>query len=186
MKLKDLEGKHIFTGIELDTATVEVDWREKKVNIVKIELDGKTYMAEEDPGDGYRSYMETIEEVCAPISRMHKIPPTKIICRHITKYCTDECDILEFVDEQNGEVFLRIGTDHLDDYYPYCLLNYMPERMYINKQKWFDDLLIDFDKLGFINESAAKAWKARLTTEISKRLFEEKNNKHQDEDWLDL
>lgn len=185
MTLKDLEGIHTFTGIEFDTATVEVDWKERKINIIKFELDNKTYVAEEDPGDGYRSYLETIEEVCEPISRKHKIPPTKVICRHITKYDTEECDILEFIDNQNGEVFLRMGTNHLDDFYPYCLLDYMPERMYINKQKWFDDLIKEFDKLDFIDESAAKAWKVRLTTEINKRLFEEKDDKQQDE-WLDL
>lgn len=133
MKLIDLIGKHTFTGVELGTTEREM-WagRYEKVNSVKFELDGIIYMATENPDDGYRSYMNELEIINEPLK--FKIPQMQVVCVHDTKdEHGDKSDILSFIDEKNGKVFLRIGTENTDDYYPYCLFEYKPENMHYNQ-----------------------------------------------------
>lgn len=133
MKLIDLIGKHTFTGVELGTTEREM-WagRYEKVNSVKFELDGIIYMATENPDDGYRSYMNELEIINEPLK--FKIPQMQVVCVHDTKdEYGDKSDILSFIDVENGKVFLRIGTENTDDYYPYCLFEYKPENMHYNQ-----------------------------------------------------
>lgn len=134
MKLIDLIGKHTFTGVELGTTEREV-WagRYEKVNSVKFELDGIIYMATENPDDGYRSYMNELEIISEPLK--FKIPQMQVVCVHETRgEYSSKSDILSFIDVENGKVFLRIGTENTDDYYPYCLFEYKPKNMHYNQK----------------------------------------------------
>ena len=134
MKLIDLIGKHAFTGVELGTTERGV-WagRYEKVNSVKFELDGIIYMATENPDDGYRSYMNELEIINEPLK--FKIPQMQVVCIHETRdEYSSKSDILSFIDVENGEVFLRIGTENTDDYYPCCLFEYKPENMHYNQK----------------------------------------------------
>lgn len=140
MELKDLEGKHIFTGVELGTTKIINFWnKEQEVNYVKFELDGITYMAIEDPDDGYRSYMSDLQtEEVAPL--IHKMQPIAVLCKHKTEGYNafgwkEKDNLLEFIDIENGNVFLTIGTADIDDYYPLCVFDYVPENLSINKQQ---------------------------------------------------
>ena len=68
MNLLDLVGIHIMTGIETGTVKIKGQWYSKdNCNYVKFKLDGITYMAVEDPDDGYRSCcrdLEIVNEEC--------------------------------------------------------------------------------------------------------------------------
>ena len=123
MELKDLVGTHLMTGIE--TGTVKGDgWRsENDCNYVKFRLDGVTYMAVEDPEDGYRSCcrdLEIVNEECKT-----KLPD-------IYSWGTEKNDILEFYDTTNKQMFMAVGTGNTNDYYPYFVFEYMPEVLHCN------------------------------------------------------
>ena len=123
MKLKDLKGKHTFTGVEF--GTMKMDWGE--VNTVKFQLDGVTYVAVENPSDGYRSYMEDLYTCDDKIA--NPIPETDVVCVH--KATHD--DILEVNDVRNGKTILRVGTENFYHYYRVCIFEYSPENLHINK-----------------------------------------------------
>lgn len=135
MELKKLKGKHIFTGVELGSIKVQYyeDGPDEDANYVKFELDGVTYMAVEDPDDGYRSYMK--ELFISKESIKYKIPSLLVTCVYETKNDGYTCDILRFIDVENGETFLRVGTADTNDYYPYCVFEYKPENLHFNQNK---------------------------------------------------
>lgn len=132
MQLKNLVGDHVFSGIETGTRKFEHEWGgPDERNYVKFILDGVTYMAVEDPDDGYRSYMEELKIVDEPCKT--KLPDIPVRCEHVSSglyNCTN--DLLEFYDKTNNKLFLVIGTENTDDYYPYCLFKYEPENLAIN------------------------------------------------------
>jgi hypothetical protein len=130
MTLEDLKGNHILSGIEVGTRKIKVFSWEEDCNYIKFILDGTTYLAVENPDDGYRSYMEElqiVDEKCEV-----KLPDIEVCChmRENGKY--EENDILVFIDSVNGEEILVIGTGNTDDYYPYCVMEYSPEKMHCN------------------------------------------------------
>ena len=130
--LKSLTGSHIFTGVERGFLKVDkqFSWDQDK-NTIRFELDGQVYEAVENPSDGYRSYMDKL--VLSNKSVHNKIPETRIMCvyRDRDGYGND-CDLLDFIDCKNGNVFLTIGTKHVHDYYPVCVFEYNPENLSIN------------------------------------------------------
>ena len=134
MQLEDLKGKHTLSGIEIGSREFDdgYGYMEER-GFVKFVLDGKTYMAVEDPSDGYRSYMEELrvtDEECAV-----KLPDISVCCvmKDDSEWGTN--DVLEFVDLGNGNIILAIGTQNTDDYYPYCVMEYFPEKMSCNEGK---------------------------------------------------
>lgn len=88
-------------------------------------LDGVAYEAVEDPDDGYRSYMDEIR-VIKPVEKMFEIP---VVVAYIDK---DDKDELVFRDSRNGKTVLSLGTDRLDDYYPFYFFDYTPQNIYEN------------------------------------------------------
>lgn len=134
MKLKDLVGTHTFSGIETGTREIRKYGLYEYCGYIKFILDGVTYIALENPSDGYRSYMEELEVV--EESCKTKLPDISVYCKYRSMAegkC--EADLLDFYDEANNERFLTIGTESTDDYYPYCVLRYKPERLAINADK---------------------------------------------------
>lgn len=132
--LKSLAGAHIFTGVErgILKADKQFSWDQDK-NTIRFELDGQVYEAVENPSDGYRSYMDKL--VLSNKSVHNKIPETHIVCVYRDKDGYDnDCDLLDFVDCKNGNVFLTIGTKHVHDYYPVCVFEYNPENLSINER----------------------------------------------------
>lgn len=134
MQLEDLKGKHILSGIEVGSREFEDSWGYKDMrSFVKFTLDGTTYIACEDPSDGYRSYMEelqVVDEDCAV-----KLPDIEVCCSMRESNVWEENDVLEFIDLGNGEIILAIGTGNTNDYYPYCVMDYCPEKMSCNEGK---------------------------------------------------
>ena len=130
MELKDLIGKHILSGIEVGQKTVERYFYQETCNYIKFTVDGTTYMALEDPDDGYRSYMHELEIVEEPCKI--KLPNIFVCCHMRGNGDYENNNILVFVDFKNGKEILEIGTGNYDDYYPFCVLIYYPEYMSCN------------------------------------------------------
>lgn len=134
MKLMDLVGTHVFSGIETRNREMLKWGRYEDCRYVKFILDGVTYMALEDPDDGYRSYMEELKVVDEPCKT--KLPDIPVYCKYRST-TEDNCaaDLLDFYDGANDKCFLTIGTENTDDYYPYCVLRYRPEKLWVNDGK---------------------------------------------------
>lgn len=134
IKLEDLCGKHILSGIEVGSMKVEGFWRGfKDANYIKFTLDDTTYLSIENPDDGYRSYMEdlaVVDEGCSI-----ELPNIEVVCTMREDGRYGKNDILVFVDTGNGKEILAVGTGNTGDYYPYCVLEYNPENMSCNEER---------------------------------------------------
>lgn len=131
MELRDLVGIHTMTGIETGTVKRENWWSgNDNCNYVKFKLDGTTYMAVEDPDDGYRSCCRELEIVDGEC-RM-SLPNILVECKMRDKV---HDDILEFYDISNNQMFMAVGTGDTTDYYPYFMFEYTPEVLCCNATK---------------------------------------------------
>ena len=136
-QLTNFKGNHILMGVEMGMRKVENYYCEDECNYIKFTLDGITYLAIEDPEDGYRSYMkdlEIVDEKCKI-----KIPNIQVVCKMREDDIFEENDVLEFIDIMNGETILAIGTGNINDYYPYCVFEYYPEKMSCNENRRADN-----------------------------------------------
>jgi hypothetical protein len=93
-------------------------------------LNGKTYSADEDPDDGYRSY-------CSSIEVSDEALPEAFLCEVKGRMADDGSyevnDVLELVDVKTGWVVLEVGTANTDDCYPYCVQRFNPTAMAVNQ-----------------------------------------------------
>lgn len=146
MELKDFGGLHEYGGVELGTNS------ENDAEYVIFMLDGNCYKIEEDPSDGWRSYAKDVEEYNGTMSRRCILPTSvKVIC-----FMDDNPDhnILKFMDVENGKVFLSIGTERTDDWYPQCRFDYHPENIHLNETDSRFSWVIENEKaLACSNES---------------------------------
>lgn len=139
MKLKDLVGNHLMTGIETGTVKRNCGWDKSlnNCNYVKFRLDGVTYIAIEDPEDGYRSCCEElkiVDEECKTA-----LPAILVECKmredaYTNSWCEEKNNILEFYDVANKQMFMAVGTGNIDDWYPYFVFEYTPELLSCNVQ----------------------------------------------------
>lgn len=97
-------------------------------------LDGVNYAAVEDPSDGYRSYLESLEVTSKEPD--FKFPPQRVNVTHCARKenggYSEDCDIWIISDAVNGKPVLEVGTDNHDDYYPMCVMHWTPENMDVN------------------------------------------------------
>ena len=140
IKLKELEGDHILSGVELGQAMHKRDgWPEKDYcNYVKFTIDGIHYRVFEDPSDGYRSYCEDLEIVDNPCNT--RLPDIEVEVKYISvkhlgdsDFWTEDCDVIQFIDKANGKLILEVGTENVGDWYPSCVFHYYPENMACNE-----------------------------------------------------
>lgn len=130
IKLKKLCGVHLLQGFELTTQKAKQYCDEDECNVVKFKLDGITYIAVEDPDDGYRSWCEEIK--ITDEEPKYSIPDCKVICKMKPHDISGDHDVLIGVDAHTGLVVFEIGTLYTDDYYPECHFEYHPENMVCN------------------------------------------------------
>ena len=131
MELKDLCGKHIFSGCELSsTEREELSGYFVDCGVCLFTLDGITYKAVENPDDGYRSYMDELE--ISDVAPRYSFDGVDVICYMQEN---DYTDILVIRDAHNGKTILEVGTDMYDSYYPMCRFLYQPENMTCNAGK---------------------------------------------------
>lgn len=110
-----------------------------------VMLDGVIYNFQEDPDDGYRSYLGDIV-VCDSLMPLNVwMPPEEVMCRVIEKdserygndnksyaYREDRCQILELWSTKTNLCVLEVGTCYADDYYPSFVDAFHPQNMSIN------------------------------------------------------
>lgn len=146
MELKDFVGLHEYGGVELGTSP------ENDAEYVIFMLDGNCYKVDEDPSDGWRSYAKDVEEYHGTMSRRCILPyPIKVVC---SVDVNNSNNILNFIDAENGKVFLSIGTERTDDWYPQCRFYYCPENIHLNKTDSRFSWVIENEKaLACSNES---------------------------------
>lgn len=88
----------------------------------QYKLDDTIWEAVEDESDGYRSYLKTIKQVesneifeCDPIATVY-----------VREMKEDEMEGYELVDIEDEHIWLQVGTNHTDSYYPYFVFYYNP------------------------------------------------------------
>jgi hypothetical protein len=94
-------------------------------------VDGIVFKVLEDPNDGYRSMLGTIDYTDQHTSIFFKKPISKV---RIVIYDSEK-DESEYsynqgyrlVDVDDGHVWLEFGTHNYDDYYPYFIFRHMPK-----------------------------------------------------------
>jgi hypothetical protein len=133
MELKDLVGEHLLSGFEYGSEKYE-DYCgiEDDRQYLLFILDGITYLACENPEDGYRSCMEDLEITDRKVSNV--FTPIKVYNTMMDNDDYQINDVLEIHDGINGKVILSIGTINIDDYYPCFHCEYNPENMEINRR----------------------------------------------------
>lgn len=95
-----------------------------------FKLDDEIYEAIENPDDGYRSMLEEIKPISEEeaeqnlIFFQNPVDTVKIVDISDTSFTG-----YELVSTDDGHVWLRVGTDSVDDYYPCCIIEYTPREM---------------------------------------------------------
>ena len=125
MILEDLIGYHKFYGLDLIGKGNE---HGDPYNCVLFNLDGITYIAEEDPYDDFRSYMSDIG--ISENKIRNTFGPVFVECAMSD---SEHSEILELKDVISGKIILSLGTANYTDYYPYCIIDWMPQNMAVNK-----------------------------------------------------
>ena len=127
IELESLAGEHLLTAVDQGDLAVNMYGADENCDTLSFTLDGKTYTAVEDPGDGYRSAMSHLFVSNRVLS--NQFPPVRVLARYHGK--TD--DILELIDLGNAKTILMVGTHDVADYYPgFCNL-WEPEKMSQNQ-----------------------------------------------------
>lgn len=136
MELQDLVGEHVLDAVDCSNEQVKT-WGGgfENCSVIRFRLDGKVYVATEDPSDGYRSCMNDIVEVIPPPAMQNVFAPQRVIARHhdVSTH-GDGADILELVDAFTNKVVLEVGTDNKDVYYPSFVSSFHPENMACNAE----------------------------------------------------
>lgn len=134
VELKDLVGLHKLTGVDFETEKIK-DYcgNFEDAQVIRFCLDGKTYVATEDPSDGYRSCMSSLEVVNEkPKNTFEKVSVFGIMK---TQSHYNKCEIIQFYDVKTAQIVLEVGTDNSDDYYPSFIAHWAPENLYLNQNK---------------------------------------------------
>ena len=84
-------------------------------------LDDVIYRAVEDPDDGYRSYLSSVEAVDFPKPH-NSFPSVDVV--GIMEQSGEP--IIKFYSVTTGRIGFELGTNYSDDYYPYCVMRFYP------------------------------------------------------------
>lgn len=135
INLTDLVGPHILSGVDRDTTEVQ-RWGDEfiKAQVLRFTLDGVTYMAVEDPDDGYRSSLDYVAISERPCSRQFE--GVAVVGRMKVNGPGEEDDLsyqknhtLQFFHATTGKLVLEAGTDNTDDYYPWYVAAFYEENL---------------------------------------------------------
>lgn len=136
VELESLVGKHFLSGVDFGIHKWNSGFSEESCTMLFI-LDDVTYEAIEDPDDGYRSCLESL--MVSDKEVRTKFPKQEVVCKMKEDDKNYSNDILQFIDVITGKVVLEVGTDHYDDYYPCCVMNWYPENLAINNRVSTDE-----------------------------------------------
>lgn len=134
MELNDLVGDHELGGVDFGVLPPDrAKYEYEDANTMTFVLDGRAYCVTEDPSDGYRSSMREIAE--APVESVkNTFKPVRVVARMKASDPGYVDDVLQLVDAENGQVILEAGTRNTDDYYPWFVADFHPNRMACNEQ----------------------------------------------------
>ena len=127
--LKELEGEYDKIAISHTPPKVDKNYWGEKPNTFAFRLGDKFFLAAENPEDGYRSSLDYIIEI-------DELPDSsEIINRPVKAYFINKrdndsyyecCEILKIEDIETGHIWLEVGTDNTDDYYPWFVAKWWP------------------------------------------------------------
>lgn len=131
VSFESLIGEHVLDAVDYGNVQKE-EWSGhwEDCQTLAFRLDGKVYVAVEDPSDGYRSMMSEFVESYNTTMKNEFAP-----CRVLARMKADDYgrnDTLELIDLKTGLVVLEVGTDNYDDYYPCFVANFAPQNMAVN------------------------------------------------------
>ena len=119
VKLKDLVGIHRLSGVDFYK-------KQSGIDVILFIMDGVTYKTESNPDDGYRSFMEDLEISNESVRNIFE--PQEVFGTIIG----DNEHLIQFSDTTTKKSVLELGTGDWDDYYPYCVMNWIPENLACN------------------------------------------------------
>lgn len=95
-------------------------------------IDGVVFKVLEDPDDGYRSYLNTVDYTNEHNSIFFKSPLALVRIetydiREDSEYLSQANQGYQLVDIADDHVWLRFGTHNYDDYYPMFIFNHYPK-----------------------------------------------------------
>lgn len=129
------DGEHMLSGVSL----ILTDWGYNYVDAVLLTIDGKNYIALEDPEDGYRSY-GVFHQTDRDYHQRNSFPPQKVFVKNVIEnsWVEEMHEVYQYrgieITNEAGDLILRVGTDLTDDYYPMACFKYNPENLPINMQ----------------------------------------------------
>lgn len=115
-----LVGKTVsFYGVDNNCFCISVDSDKQRV----------AFEAIEDESDGWRSCLEEIKKVQIKGHIFFKQPIAMVKIEDATDF--DGWKLVEYIGNdpyrQSSHVWLKIGTDYSDDYYPWFVFSYTPK-----------------------------------------------------------
>lgn len=96
----------------------------------EFKLGRTVYEALEDEDDGYRSCLKDVHEVSGSKGIFFKRPLARVRVEETDTRTSDygqSFDGWRLVDVEDGHVWLVVGTDNFDDYYPCFTFDYHPK-----------------------------------------------------------
>ena len=90
----------------------------------QFKINDMIFLVLEDPDDGYRSYLETVEQV-ETNAIFYSFSLAKVQVRKSERDFQDGY----FIVDQDEHVWLEFGTDHSDDWYPFFYFRYRPNKL---------------------------------------------------------
>lgn len=123
MQLEDFVGQGFLSGVDFYSEENEDSWSDV-ASVCRFTWNGETYLAKEDPCDGYRSCMDKI--VSSRVNTKNPFKKIKVIGVMDTNVSNN---LLTFYCIKNAKPVLTIGTENSDDYYPSFVAHFQPENI---------------------------------------------------------
>lgn len=99
------------------------------VHDTEFKLGSLVFKAVEDPADGYGSYLDSVT-IINTHSIFFKEPLINLYYRS-----PDSLGVAVELFDESGHLWLSIGTNHDDNYYPSFMFNYTPRKDVVNFSK---------------------------------------------------
>lgn len=132
-----VEGQtYLLTGVDQGMRDTEPSYGySKNVSYMRLILDGVVYEAVEDPGDDYRSSLDSFSRVEAEVKNV--FPAQEVVATLDTgennRYSYYQKDyILELRNPRTNRIILLVGTSNIDDYYPSYVQAFYPQELDAN------------------------------------------------------
>ena len=122
LELKSLVGFHKLSAVDMIDASKVFGKKFEASNGIAFTLDGVTYLAVEDPDDGYRSYLGFL--VVLEEELVNQFPPIDVLC----SMKEGDNDVLQ-MRCGNSNIVLEVGTEDVGHYYPSFIGAWLPEML---------------------------------------------------------